>query len=52
MIVRKSSLLTNWKGEAKVTDTVHAMPAPHADAGNDVLVSSLNLSLLIGVLQI
>jgi len=44
--------LTNWKGDAKVTDTVHAMLAPRADAGNDALVSSLNLALLVGILQI
>jgi len=35
----------------KVTDAVHAMSAAHAYAGNDVLVSSLNLALLIGILQ-
>jgi hypothetical protein len=35
----------------KVTDTLHAMSAAHAYAGNDVLVSSQNIALLIAVLQ-
>jgi hypothetical protein len=35
----------------KVTDTLHAMSTPHAYPGDDVLVSSLNLALLIGILQ-
>jgi len=35
----------------KVMDILHAMSAPHAYAGNGVLVTSLNLAVLIGTLQ-
>jgi len=35
----------------KVTDTLHAMSAARAYAGNAVLVSSQNVALLIGILQ-
>jgi hypothetical protein len=35
----------------KVMGTLHAMSAAHAYAGNGVLVSSLNLAVLIGTLQ-